>query len=298
MVPSAPGSATDAAAAAETAYYGWVFDPQHPETNASGFMGPEVARARTPGVRRSARLGGWTTAGNLYEGYANSYAGNLAAVPGERLGEPVEVLNFGVAGWTTAESLVSWRLNVQDYHPGLVLIHHAINDVYPRLASGFRSDYTRYTHPWRATPFPAWRAFLTRWSDLFAAAQLGGRDFDLAEHLSVPSTQLPVELAPETSVAFQRNQKGLPRNVRWSGATPVLMSMPWREPVRDDALEHARWRACRSTPRARAPSRATRAARSTTSPAPRTPRCAAASSLWCTSLRQGTGARPSSWQSS
>jgi hypothetical protein len=36
-----------------------------------------------------------------------------------------EVLNFGLGFYTTAHSLVNYVLNVVDYHPGYLVIHHA-----------------------------------------------------------------------------------------------------------------------------------------------------------------------------
>ncbi len=209
------------------AYVGWVFDPARPETNTSGFIGPELARERTSGVPRVACLGGSTTAGNVYHGYEGSYPGALAAVLGERLGRPVEVLNFGVAGWTSAESLVNWVLNAQDYRPDVVVIHHAINDVFPRLGAGFRSDYTHFSRPWieerRSWPV----RFLTRWSDLYALWQLRSHEFRLDEHVGVPHDHLTEELRPETAAAFRRNLATLGELVAARGGTPVYMTMPW-----------------------------------------------------------------------
>jgi len=209
------------------AYVGWTFEPGREGVDASGFLGPGFPRARRPGVARIACLGGSTTAGNLYEGYAASYPGALAAVLSERLGREVEVMNFGVAGWTTAESLVNWMLNGRDYAPDVVIVHHAINDVFPRLAEGFRADYRHYTHPWREEPTSFLHRFLTRWSDLYATVQLQGGPFELSEHVSIPIERLGSTLDPATHAAFERNLDLLVEDVRRAGGVPVLMSMPW-----------------------------------------------------------------------
>jgi lysophospholipase L1-like esterase len=211
------------------AYVGWTFDPERPGVNSDGFIGPETPRARTPGIPRIACLGGSTTAGNVYLGYAASYPGALSAVLEERLGHPVEVLNFGVAGWTTAESLVNWQLCAKDYRPDLVVIHHAVNDVLPRLAPGFRGDYRHYTHPWAGRRYSPAERWLVRWSDLYAWLRLRSFEFDLATHVALPSQSLsndPGALRPETRDPFRRNLASLARDVRASGAEPVLMTMP------------------------------------------------------------------------
>jgi lysophospholipase L1-like esterase len=208
-----------------TAYYGWTFDPKRPGVNTSGFLGIDVARARRPGVTRIACLGGSTTAGSLFEGYAGSYPGALVAVLEQRLGRPVEVLNFGMPGWTTAESLVHWVLDGKDYRPDVVLVHHASNDLFPRLAPGFRSDYTNFFHPWRAERASFLRRFLTRWSDLFTLIQLHGPEFELFEHVAVPQAELPLAIPPGTDGVFRRNLETLLANLRADGATPVVMTM-------------------------------------------------------------------------
>ena len=220
------------------AYVGWTFEPGREGVDASGFLGPGFPRARRPGVARIACLGGSTTAGNLYEGYAASYPGALAAVLSERLGHEVEVLNFGVAGWTTAESLVNWMLNARDFAPDVVVVHHAINDVFPRLAEGFRSDYRHYTHPWREEPTSFLHRFLTRWSDIYAAVQLHEGPFQLSEHVSIPIERLGrTTLDPATHVAFARNLGLLVEDVRRAGGVPVLMSMPWERARPSDAFD-------------------------------------------------------------
>lgn len=211
------------------AFVGWTFSAQS-GTNASGFLGPEVACERTPHVPRIACLGGSTTAGNLYQGYEHSYPGELASVLGERLGRPVEVLNFGIPGWTSAESLVNWVLNVQDFHPDVVVLHDGVNDVFPRLAPGFRSDYTHYARPWNTIRFSAPVRFLTRWSDLFALWELRNVRIRLDEHASVPHAKITGHaLEPWTAEPFRRNLATLGELVVGNGGTPVLMTMPWNE---------------------------------------------------------------------
>jgi lysophospholipase L1-like esterase len=220
-----------------TAYVGWVFDPARPGVDSSGFLGADCPLGRRPLVPRIACLGGSTTAGSFYEGYAGSYPGSLAAVLSARLGREVEVLNFGMPGWSTAESLVNWLLHAQDYRPDVVVIHHAVNDVFPRLAPGFRADYRHYRHPWEQ-PHHSWaHRFLTRWSDLYAVLQLRGGELELSDHVSIPVQELGSELAPGTAQAFRRNLESLLSNVRRGGAIPVLLTMPWNPSRRTTAFD-------------------------------------------------------------
>ena len=62
-----------------------------------------------------------------------------------------EVYNFGISGWTTAHSLSNFVLNIVDYQPDIVIIHHAWNDGLIRntTASSFRSDYAHVYQPFQ-----------------------------------------------------------------------------------------------------------------------------------------------------
>ena len=52
------------------------------------------------------------------------------------------MLNFGTSFWTTAHSLVNFVLNIVDFQPDYVVIHHAWNDVKVRVETSlFRGDY-------------------------------------------------------------------------------------------------------------------------------------------------------------
>ena len=59
----------------------------------------------------------------------------------------VEVLNFGVQAWTSAESLSALMFLGLDFSPDHVLVHHANNDAAPLMAQQFRPDYAHYRKP-------------------------------------------------------------------------------------------------------------------------------------------------------
>lgn len=109
--------------------------------NRFGFPDDQEFRyARTPGSLRIACLGGSTTAG--------AYPGELEAWLQERLpGTTVEVLNFGMGGWTSAHSLANYVLNVVDFQPDYVVLHDGHNDFVhaldarPEQLAALRGDY-------------------------------------------------------------------------------------------------------------------------------------------------------------
>jgi hypothetical protein len=91
--------------------------PGVPGVNSLGFNDDEFRLAKTPGTLRIACIGSSTTEGGNPEGHEGSYPRQLQHILEERTGGRVEALNFGMAGWTTAEEMVNYFLVVQDYAP-------------------------------------------------------------------------------------------------------------------------------------------------------------------------------------
>ena len=206
--------------------------PGLPGVNSLGFNDDEFPLGKTPGTLRIACLGSSTTEGGNPEGHEGSYPRQLQHVLQERTGGPVEVLNFGMAGWTTAETMVNYFLVVQDYAPDVVVIHEAPNDVDPRRWPGFRNDYSHFRKPWSGIRYSLPYRLLVRWSDLFAASQLRNpAAFDVAAVVT-RTPQGPLRdagdtLPPETAVAFRRNVQTIAEHVRLRGGRVVLATVPY-----------------------------------------------------------------------
>jgi len=206
--------------------------PGLPGVNSLGFNDDEFHLARTPGVLRVACLGSSTTEGGNPEGHEGSYPRQLQHILEERTGRAVEVLNFGMAGWTTAETMVNYFLVAQDYAPDIVVIHEAPNDVDPRRWPGFRADYSHYRKPWSDVHYSLPYRLLVRWSDIFAVSQMkDAAAFDLAA-VVIRTPQGPLRdagdvLDPETAVAFRRNVRTIAEHVRLRGGHAVLATVPY-----------------------------------------------------------------------
>ena len=214
--------------------------PGVPGVNSLGFNDDEFRLDKTPGTLRIACLGSSTTEGGNPEGHEGSYPRQLGHVLQERTGRAVEVLNFGMAGWTTAETMVNYFLVVQDYAPDIVVIHEAPNDVDPRRWPGFRTDYSHFRKPWAGVHYSLPYRLLVRWSDIFAASQL--RDpsaFDI-QSVVTRAPQGPLQdagdrLRPDTAVAFRRNVETIAEHVRLRGGHVVLATVPY-DPLGTAAL--------------------------------------------------------------
>ena len=190
---------------------------------------------------RVACLGSSTTEGGNPLGHEGSYPRLLKHALEERTGRPVEVLNFGMAGWTTAETMVNYFLVVQDYAPDIVVIHEAANDVDPRRWPGFRADYSHYRKPWGEVRYSLPYRLLVRFSDIFAATQL--RDpsaFDIAAVVTRapkgPLRDVGDKLPPETAVAFRRNVETIAEHVRLRRGHVVLATVPYDPQARGVAV--------------------------------------------------------------
>ena len=123
-------------------YLVYTFDPAtEPETNARGFTSPERPYAKPPGTLRVACFGGSTTAGPA------AWPHHLERLLNEALDQPVEVLNFGVSGWTSAEGVVAYSLLARSFAPDAVVLHHVNNDIRPLELGDFRPDYAHFRRP-------------------------------------------------------------------------------------------------------------------------------------------------------
>ncbi len=102
--------------------------------NASGFRGPDVAIPKPEGVYRVICLGGSSTHGQTPNTDEDTWPARLQVHLNDALRERgvtdrrVEVLNFGVFGYNTFESLTNLAFRGVDYEPDLVLVYHTIND--------------------------------------------------------------------------------------------------------------------------------------------------------------------------
>lgn len=100
--------------------------------NEEGFRGPARPRAKPPGTFRVIVLGDSLTEGRQVEEdetWSAVAEAEMAAAPAFA-GTPVEVLNFGVAGYSTAQELLMYRHRARQWAPDLVvLMVYAPNDL-------------------------------------------------------------------------------------------------------------------------------------------------------------------------
>lgn len=207
-------------------------NPELETVNNVGFRGPDWTVERTPGVPRIVCLGASTTEGGNGAGYEGSYPYLLEVELEEALGRDVEVLNAGVSGWTTAESLVAWFLTLQDYAPDVVVIHHAVNDVMPRNAHGFERNYAHWRRPLHPPAYGWFEHLLVQYSDIYARRRLKDGDGTLAALSAAPVVHpTPFREHGDTYPAesgepFARNVRSIGESVVADGGAVCLLTMP------------------------------------------------------------------------
>ena len=119
--------------------------------NSLGFRGEEPTVAKAPGRFRIVCVGGSSTYDTEIPDWRDAYPVQLERILRETHGrENVEVLNCGIPGYTSFESLINLEMRVLPLQPDLVVVYHAVNDVHARLVppEWYRRDNTGYRHAW------------------------------------------------------------------------------------------------------------------------------------------------------
>jgi len=126
-------------------FTGFVFKPNqtlygsHPrqpnqvriQTDEHGFLSDvgSLPLAKRSNEIRIAAIGGSTTA-NVNLAYADNWPGRIGEMIQARFkGHEVTVINAGVPGYDTAQSVGNLALRVMPFNPDLVIIYHAYNDL-------------------------------------------------------------------------------------------------------------------------------------------------------------------------
>lgn len=200
--------------------------------NSLGFLGPEWPASDSP-TTKIVCVGASTTESGNEAAYAGSWPfflqagidlhGSIDALPA-----PVDVINAGMAGWTSAESMLNWFLRLRRYRPEVVVIHHAVNDVAPAMRPDFRADYSHYRRVgddlWRL-PGLAPAVEHSVFAALLCDAAWGDLSLDrLVNHPAPTSRDHPVD--GRTARVFAENIEAVLRDASSGGAHVVLMTMP------------------------------------------------------------------------
>ena len=208
--------------------------------NALAFRGPEIRIERTPGLARVVLIGASTVYGPRVADSETSSAG-LEALLKER-GIAAEVVNAGVPGYTTRETVQSLEHRVLRLRPDVVVVVDGRNDAYPELFRGYRDDYSHYRDF-------AWSVRLSNqgWKRVFLVSHLvmglmhrqarfgfdPGKEHPLYGSIRYENKPSLAEAArfaadPTRYRGFETNVRRSVELIRAAGAQAVLATIPYR----------------------------------------------------------------------
>jgi len=116
--------------------------------NSLGYRGDEIETPKPPDRYRVVCIGGSTTYCDGVDDYQKSYPYLLQSYFHEQGFSNIDVVNAGVPGYSTMESLINFSIRVSDLKPNLIIIYHGINDIYARLvwpSAAYRRDHSGAT---------------------------------------------------------------------------------------------------------------------------------------------------------
>ncbi|MFB6208061.1 MAG: SGNH/GDSL hydrolase family protein [Candidatus Nanohaloarchaea archaeon] len=173
--------------------------------NRYGFRGPNISQEKPDGTVRVALLGGSSTYSLGVESWKYDFARQLQEELQKKYDyQKIQVINAGVVGYTSWESLVNLEFKVLPLDPDLVVVYHGVNDVTARLvdSSRYRADNTGYRKVWGEG------GSLTAQSTLIRL--LGGYPAPgLQKFVSHPTDISPERLKDNPPTHFRRNIRNI-----------------------------------------------------------------------------------------
>jgi lysophospholipase L1-like esterase len=128
-------------------YLPYVPTPGYEYHNSLGFKGKEFTPQKQPGVLRIVCMGGSTTYGQ-YVSDKEAYGAQLEEML-NAAGIKSEVINAGIPGYVSTETLVNLQLRVLPLEPDIVIFYEGRNDLMPQSYNNFLPDYSH----WRSAAY-------------------------------------------------------------------------------------------------------------------------------------------------
>lgn len=125
--------------------------------NSQGFRGEEIETPKPPGVFRIAILGGSTTYTIAVKDNSRTFPAQLQSLLNTGFDQAkIEVINAGVGGYNSWESLINLQFRVLDLQPNLIIVYHGTNDVHTRLvpSESYRRDNSGHRRQWHYPRIP------------------------------------------------------------------------------------------------------------------------------------------------
>jgi lysophospholipase L1-like esterase len=209
------------------------------QINSSGYRGPEIRREKLDGELRIVCVGGSTTFG-VYTNEPECYPRQLEAFirrahPDRR----VSVINAGVPGFNTAETLINTVLRLVDLRPDVFVILENVNELLPRRWPNFEEDYSHFRKEWSKPRQGMLDRLLEHLSALYVLARFKFTDYKWCQYvdyycdIDFPKyyPKLDVDLEERTVEPFRNHLVMLCRLANAYKSRPVLCTMARRSDV-------------------------------------------------------------------
>ncbi len=197
-------------------------NPDHDTHTAGGFRGSETHVHEKTGLR-IACLGGSSTYGTQVP-EASCYPRRLEAILKERLEADIEVMNLGLAGYSSPNLIAQLALKAVHYEPDFAIFYLGWNDIWNRIFyPGFKTDYSHAVKAWRELEHSWWRRslFLDKLAILLGSPS--ARDPHIHKLCWYPrSGSLADNWAASNAEPFAANLKTLIAICREHDITPVF----------------------------------------------------------------------------
>ncbi len=182
--------------------------------NSLGYRGEEIATPKPKDTFRIVALGGSSTYTIKVDDHTKSYPALLEKTLREDHGyENIEVINAGVGGYNSWESLINLEFRVLDLDPDLIIVYHGLNDAHSRFVTpaSYRPDNSGQRKQWSPPPRGFWEKstllrIINRKTDILPQGHTGLEGFVNADTSYLYFAGDPDEaLQKNPPVYFQKN---------------------------------------------------------------------------------------------
>ena len=201
-------------------------------SNSLGYAGTREYSAKKPeNTLRIFVVGGSTAEDHAPElGPDSSWPAQLEDILRERIADVgIEVINAGLAAYSSAESLVDFLFRGLELEPDVLLVYHGVNDALTiQMADGFKPDYTHvrqvksWKRPW-VHSLPRVRCSLSYEFLRYQLIKEFGWPPTLLERISTPPWESREPFDPERVAVFKRNTLNLVNTAHVWGCAPIII---------------------------------------------------------------------------
>jgi len=125
--------------------------------NSLGLRGPEIIVPKPADIYRIILIGGSSTYDTSIRDWRNDWARQLEKELRKKYErDNIEVINAGLGGYTSWESLINLEFRLVDLEPDLLIVYEGLNDIHARLVNplSYRADNSGYRTQWREKAHP------------------------------------------------------------------------------------------------------------------------------------------------